>query len=71
MPETRYTEVYKDGVLIDREPYQVSDEELAEEVERAAILRAEELIDNISSLADTKIFLKRLCKRLIKKGLLP
>lgn len=35
MPETRYTKVYKDGVLIDEEPYEVSDEELAQEADEA------------------------------------
>lgn len=35
MPETRYNEIYKDGVLITKEPYEVSDEELAEEAEQA------------------------------------
>lgn len=33
MPETRYTEEYKDGKLVDRIPFEVSDEELAEEAE--------------------------------------
>ncbi len=28
MPETRYRELYKDGKLISKEPYEVSDEEL-------------------------------------------
>ena len=31
MPETRYVETYKDGVLISSEPYEVSDEELHKE----------------------------------------
>lgn len=34
MPETRYNEIYKDGVLISQEPYEVSDEQLAEETEQ-------------------------------------
>lgn len=31
MPEIRYREVYKDGKVIAREPYEVSDEELLRE----------------------------------------
>jgi len=31
MPETRYTEEYKDGKLIAKVPYQVTDDELEEE----------------------------------------
>lgn len=37
MPETRYIEVYKNGKLIKREPYTVSDEELQEEVDQARL----------------------------------
>lgn len=35
MPETRYAEEYRDGKLVRREPYEVSDEELAQEQEDA------------------------------------
>ena len=31
MPETRYTELYQDGVLVGKEPYEVSDEQLYQE----------------------------------------
>jgi len=34
MPEIRYIEQYKDGELVTRIPYEVSDEELATEIER-------------------------------------
>lgn len=38
MPETRYIEVYDNhGNIIALEPYEVSDEQLAEEAERATI----------------------------------
>ena len=46
-------------------------EQLAEEVEVKALAKADELIDAITNLAGAKTFLKRLCARLIKKGLLP
>ena len=40
--ETRYVEVYKDGKLINQEPYQVSDAEMEEEARGAKI---KELVD--------------------------
>lgn len=49
----------------------ISDAELADEAESRALARADQLIDAISNLADAKLFLKRLVKRLIRKGLLP
>ena len=62
MPETRYVEVYKDGVLIDKEPYEVSDEQLELEA-------AEKTLDDLFKLADADIkmpqvgkFLKALAK---------
>ena len=39
MPEIRYTEIYKNGFLITREPYEVSDEELAQEAQEARIVK--------------------------------
>jgi len=71
MPETRYIEEYKGGVLVNKVPYVVSDEELAEEAEVDKLSKVDALIDAITNLADAKAFLKRLCARLIKKGLLP
>ena len=71
MPETRYIEEYKDGKLINKIPYTVSDEEIAEEQEKDAMDRAEDMINAISTLADSKVFLKKLCKRLFKSGALP
>ena len=52
-------------------PYEVSDEQLADEAEGKALAKVDELIDQIDSLAKAKAFLKRLCKRLVKKGYLP
>ena len=37
MPETRYIEEYKDGKLVNRIPYEVSDEELQEEADQARL----------------------------------
>ena len=42
MPEIRYTDVFKDGKLIGKEPCQVSDRELEEE---ARGVRIKELLD--------------------------
>ena len=69
--EARYIQEYQNGILVNRIPYEVSDAELAEEAEEKAMAKADTLIDAISNLADAKVFLKRLCARLIKKGLLP
>lgn len=76
MPETRYhtiKEYNTEGNLINTEeiPYEVSDEELADEAEQKAMEKAENLIDSISNLADAKVFLKRLVRRLFKNGALP
>ena len=59
---------YSDGTL----EIEISDEiALALEVEVKALAKADQLIDAITTLAGAKVFLKRLCKRLISKGLLP
>ena len=71
MPETRYIKEFKDGQLVNSIPYVVSDEELTQEQEAAAMRKAETMIDNISSLAEAKVFLKKLCQRLFKNGALP
>jgi len=71
MPEIRYSEQYQDGKLVDKIPYEVSDEQLAEEKEQEVFAKADALIDSIASLADAKAFIKRLVNRLIKKGVLP
>jgi len=64
--EIRYTKVYKNGEVIREEPYEVGDTELAEEKEVSDILsHADALIDK-----DPKVFLKRLTKRLISRGMI-
>ena len=72
MPETRYVES-KDSQtgIVTLIPFEVSNEELAEEKEIEALAKVDELIDSITNLAQVKTFLKRLCARLIKKGYLP
>jgi len=72
MPETRYiSESDGKGKILNRVPYEVSDEELAEEKEQDAMRKAEKLIDAISNLNGAKVFLKKLVRRLIKNGALP
>ena len=72
MPETRYIEEYDNqGNMINRIPYEVSDEQLADEAEERELAKAGQLIDQITNLAQAKTFLKRLCSRLLKKGYLP
>lgn len=71
-PNKRGVAVYQKGKFLGYEDVTtVSDEELAEEAEQKAMATAEELINSISNLADAKVFLKRLCKRLFKNGALP
>lgn len=72
MPEIRYVESKnaKTGEVT-YIPYEVSDEQLADEQEALALAKADELIDAVTTLAQAKVFLKRLVARLIKKGLLP
>ena len=72
MPETRYIEEYDNqGNVINRIPYEVSDEQLADEAEEEELAKAGQLIDGITNLAQAKAFLKTLCSRLLKKGYLP
>lgn len=83
MPETRYVEVYTYPVKLSAakkipknakityEPYQVSDEELQEEQERKEMENAEEAINSITTVAQSKEFLKKLVKSLHKTGALP
>jgi len=49
----------------------ISDEEAADMAEREAMAKVDDLIDAIGNLSQAKEFLKRLCKRLIKNGVLP
>ena len=72
MPETRYIEEYDNqGNMINKIPYEVSDEQLADEAEERELAKAGQLIDQITNLAQAKAFLKRLCSMLLKKGYLP
>ena len=72
MPETRFIEEYDGrGNMINKIPYEVSDEQLADEAEERELAKAGQLIDQITNLAQAKTFLKRLCSRLLKKGYLP
>lgn len=72
MPETRYVRRFDiEGNELEPEPYEVSDEQLADEQEQALMEKAEEIIDGISNLDDAKVFLKKLCKRLFKNDALP
>lgn len=45
--------------------------EATEQSEIAAMKQVATIIDGINNLADAKVFLKRLCKRLIRNGVLP
>ena len=57
--------------IIEEITTEISNEQLADEAEEKALAGIDKLIDGISNLAEAKMFLKRLCNRLIKKGLLP
>jgi len=61
MPETKYIEVYREGtdepVLVDKIPYEVSDEELERE-------RAEQTIRELSVLSDTELTTTKIRKLL-------
>lgn len=54
MPQTRYIEVYTDGVLIDKEAYEVSDEDLAQEQKEK---RMANILDELDEL---KVKVKKL-----------
>jgi len=82
MPETRYVEVYTypaglsaakripKNAKITYEPYEVTDEELVDEAERKEMENAEEAINSITTVAQSKAFLKKLVKSLHKTGAL-
>lgn len=58
MPETRYTELYQDGVLVGTEPYVVSDEQLAKEQSDAdsndAIHQVKDNLDDWDNLSNAE-----------------
>jgi len=62
MPETRYVEVYKDGVLIDKEPYEVSDEQLEREAAERTIAELSGLADEDLKVPQVGKFLKALAR---------
>ena len=71
-PKERGIALYKDGAFQGYENVTtITDEQLADEAEAEALAKADELIDAITTMAAAKVFLKRLCKRLIRKGFLP
>jgi len=81
MPEARvvlrtyglggYDSTRPNNNLVEEITAEISDEQLAEEAEQKAMEKAEDLIDSITNLADAKVFLKRLVRRLIKNSSLP
>ena len=70
-PNEKGVSLYTNGVFQGYEDIKtLSDEQLADEAEEKALAKADELIDAITDLAQAKIFLKRLVKRLLSKGIL-
>ena len=71
-PNEKGVSLYANGVFQGYEDIKtLSDEQLADEAERDAMAKADQLIDAITNLAQAKIFLKRLCARLIRNNVLP
>lgn len=72
MPETRYIKIEDGkGNIVEMRPYEVTDEQIQAEKDKKAMEKAEQMINNIASLAQAKTFLKKLCKRLFDNGALP
>lgn len=71
MPEIRYHEVYQDSVLIERIPYEVPDEKLADEAEAREVEKIQAILEQNWTSAQAIKYLKLLIKRLLKKGILP
>ena len=72
MPETRYIKIEDGkGNIVEMRPYEVTDEQIQDEKERVAMEKAEEMINGITSSAQAKVFLKKMCKRLVKNDALP
>jgi len=80
MPETRiiqtiygaggYDPTKPNNNIIEEVTAEISNEQLADEAEGKAMAKAGELIDAITNLAQAKVFLKRLCQRLRKQGVI-
>ena len=62
MPVIRYAQIFKDGQLIDSEPYEVSDEELARENADQVIKRLSAKADNEMTTPEMAQFLKALAR---------
>ena len=72
MPETRYIEHYdQQGKLIKKEPYTVTDEELALEQEARELEQLAATLDDSWTAAQTQAAVKKLIRRLASKGILP
>ena len=64
MPETRYIEEYQNGKLVNRIPYQVSDEDLQEEADEARLRKIATMPPAALSVPELAEGFKLLCKRL-------
>ena len=64
MPETRYIEEYKNGKLVNRIPYEVSDEALQEETDQARLKAIAKMPHSALSVPVLAEGFKLLCKRL-------
>lgn len=62
MPVIRYAQIFKDGQLIDSQPYEVSDEELARENADQVIKRLSAKADNEMTTPEMAQFLKALAR---------
>ncbi len=62
MPEIRYAQIFKDGELIDSQPYEVSDEELALENAEQVISQLSAKEDNEMTTPEMAQFLKALAR---------
>ena len=64
MPETRYIEEYKGGKLVNRIPYEVSDETLQEEADEARLKEILDMAHSAIAIPALAEGFKLLCKRL-------
>jgi len=64
MPETRYIEEYKNGKLVNRIPYEISNEELQEEADEARLKAIAKLPPEALPVPVLAEGFKLLCKRL-------
>ncbi|MBA7711916.1 hypothetical protein ES703_120883 [subsurface metagenome] len=64
MPETRYIEEYRDSELVNRVPYEVSDEELQREADDARLKEILGMAHSAIAIPALAEGFKLLCKRL-------